>query len=259
MTDRSQYREYLVVAALAGELDETGRRDLDAACAADPSLLQELTELRELTGRLDAADLTWEEPGMPPGLPDRVRTAVHEESSGAHRAARESTARPDSPPSAPAPPDIDDARISSRRRRASRPVLTYLAAAAALLVVGGVIGTAVTDRLQGPPTGPPGTLGAVEEVSFSTSPDGSVVDAALVAHTWGTETLLEVDGLPVGASFEVVLVREDGVEVSSGTFLGAEQLITCQLNAAVLREDVAELQVRDVTGAVVALSEITSI
>lgn len=44
-----------------------------------------------------------------------------------------------------------------------------------------------------------------------------------MAHTWGTETILEVDGAPLGQTFAVVLLSEDGEELTSGTFVGTEQ------------------------------------
>ena len=123
-------------------------------------------------------------------------------------------------------------------------------------MAGALGGQALTGALQAPPDGPPGTLGALEDVTFSEQPAGTTVDAALVAHTWGTETVLELDGLAVGEEFEVVLVGDDGEEYLSGTFLGADRTVTCRMNAAVLREDVSQLQIRDGGGAVVAVSDV---
>ena len=60
------------------------------------------------------------------------------------------------------------------------------------------------------PLGPPGELGSQEQVSFSDPGTGVDVEGALVAHTWGTETVLEIDGLAVGDAFTVVLSTATG-------------------------------------------------
>lgn len=106
-----------------------------------------------------------------------------------------------------------------------------------------------------PPAGAPGTLGAVEHVDFLGEPAGVAVDGDLVAHTWGTETLLTIDGLPVGEVYAVVVVDRDGVEHHSGTFLGSTVTIACAMNAAALREDVASVVIRDDDGGVVAAAQ----
>ncbi|MBO0594464.1 hypothetical protein I2487_02210 [Nesterenkonia sp. E16_10] len=98
------------------------------------------------------------------------------------------------------------------------------------------------------PLGPPGELGAQEPVSFSDPGAGVEVDGALVAHTWGTETVLEIDGLTPGEAFTVVLVGADGEEIESGSFLGSEVPVDCRMNGAVLREDVQRLEIRDDAG-----------
>lgn len=242
MSDQHARREALLAAALAGDLHGDEQRDFDLACAADPTLADELQELRDLTRRLDRADLTWEEPPLPPGLAERVFLAT-----GA----------------SPAGPAEDTAPSRSRRTGSRRLTsgtrprrLQFSLAAAGLVVAGALGGQALTGALQAPPDGPPGTLGALEDVTFSEQPAGTTVDAALVAHTWGTETVLELDGLAVGEEFEVVLVGDDGEEYLSGTFLGADRTVTCRMNAAVLREDVSQLQIRDGGGAVVAVSDV---
>jgi hypothetical protein len=251
MTEQSPQREALIIAALAGELDTDGLRDFDGACALDPSLLQDFRELQHLTERLDRAELEWDEAELPPGLLDRVLAATGQDD-------RENRSADDDGASVADAIPLRGFSPRRQRRRAPR-VLVGAAAAASLLVIGALGGSVITDLVDAPPSGPPGTLGAVEDISFSSSPDGTLFDAALVAHTWGTETFLEVDGLDVGRSFEVVLVREDGTEYVSGAFIGSEQTITCQMNAAVMREDVSQLQIRDDSGAVVATSEVENI
>lgn len=92
--------------------------------------------------------------------------------------------------------------------------------------------------LDAPPEGPPGTLGAIEQITFADVPAGTTVDASLVAHTWGTETLLEIEGAALGETFEVLLVDHDGARYGSGSFIGTEATVVCAMNAAVHRTPV---------------------
>ncbi|MDT9591787.1 hypothetical protein RDV89_01815 [Nocardioides zeae] len=229
-TPEQQRREELVAAAATGDLDAAERAELDALCAADPALAAEVAELTLLSDRVGDLD-----PWLVP--------------------------TPAEPAAEPAV-----APVASRPRRA--PLL----AAAAALVVGAGLGAVATgvlsdgDPAGGPgdapaaaPTGPPGTLGAHEPVRFegesspgADDPDGATdVDAVLVAHTWGTEAVLDVEGLEAGATYEVSFVASDGERYSAGAFLGSEVPIHCSLNAAVLREDVRELVIEAPDGAVV--------
>lgn len=281
----------LMAAALAGGLSAAERRELDAACAANPALLRELEALQGLNHRLAESGIDWTEHQVPASLagkmdalsrelstPEAAAEATTAEVSTAEVSTAEITGTPGVQPGVPAgntPQAVGTAQRESSRahggqqhgvrahdggrpttggRRYRVPLLA--AAAAALLVIGGLGGSALATFQQAPPTGPPGTLGAVEGVQLSGSPAGTSFDASLVAHTWGTETVLAIDGLPVGESFEVVLVRTDGRELDSGTFLGAAQTVTCRMNAAVLRGEVASLQIRNAAGTVVASSNL---
>ncbi|GAB3548774.1 hypothetical protein GCM10027404_13240 [Arthrobacter tumbae] len=250
MTDEQARRDNLIAAALAGELDVEERREFERVCAADPDLLSEYLAVKDTAERLERSNLRWVEQDLPPGLADRVIAATTgdpEEGVAARY------------PGAAPFPQANDAGLKQigashhRRTYGSRKAVIGLAAAGLLLI--GALGGAVIDNvLQSPPDGPPGALGVTENVVFPEVPEGVSFDAAVVAHTWGTETVLEVDGLTVGESFEVVLVSEDGRELTSGTFLGSEQTVTCSLNAALMREDVSELQIRRDSGEVVASS-----
>ncbi len=236
MDEEQPRRAELIAAALAGELSEDEQRELAAACAADPTMVAELEELRSTVSRLDRAQLSWQEVQPPAGLGDRILAAT--------------SGRQGQEPSAVA----DRGGAAAPRSR-----VWLLGAAAGLLLVGGVGGVALQGMFDGAPSGPPGTLGAVEDITFEGAPADSSIDAALVAHTWGTETVLEVDGLRVGESFEVVLVDRDGAELSSGTFFGTEQTVTCRMNAAVLRDEVSAVQIQDEDGRVVAASSVPAI
>lgn len=150
---------------------------------------------------------------------------------------------------------VEPSPTAGGSRRWSRPLLA--AAAVALLGLGAagnaVVGTLLDDD---PPAGPPGTLGAVEQIDFDGEPSGVAVDASVVAHTWGTETLLDVDGLPAGESFTVVVIAADGDEFPSGEFIGSTVPVNCAMNAAILRQDVAAIEIRDTDGDTVMASEL---
>lgn len=68
-----------------------------------------------------------------------------------------------------------------------------------------------------------------------------------------------MDGLAEGEIFEVILINEDGAELASGTFFGTEQTVVCRMNAALMREDVSQLQIRDEAGAVVVSSTVPDV
>lgn len=212
--DRSQdRREQLIAAAVAGELDAAERAELDRWCADDPDFAAELAELTALTAGLRDLGPGWIEDEPPATLAQDVERAV---------AAQTWQPRP------------------GRRRGA-------LVLAAVALVAAGVGGTLVVERALGGdsavPTGPPGTLGAVEQVAVGAEPSGATVELSLVAHTWGTETVMELDGFDVGARYEVVLLDREGDPVPSGSFIGSEVPIDCRVNAALLREDVTAVEI----------------
>lgn len=104
--------------------------------------------------------------------------------------------------------------------------------------------------------GPPGTLGATEPISFTGEPRGVDVDASIVAHTWGTETVMTIDGLQQGA-YTVQVVGTGGETVDSGTFIAPAQGITdCRMIAAVVRPEADAIVVSDSDGAVVMSSQL---
>lgn len=130
---------------------------------------------------------------------------------------------------------------------------TVLAFAAALLVA--AIGSSAvffSTARQGPPG-----LGEAEPIAFSEAPGGVSTDAAVVAHTWGTEVVLEIEGLRSGEVYAVVLEREGGEPVEAGSFIGTEAgPVECSLNGAVLRQDARAVLVVDADGGVVMESEL---
>jgi hypothetical protein len=276
MTDPTpSRRDELIAAALADDLSSAEEAELAALRAADPTVDAELTELAALTARLgDLGDLTGHQGGagwvdLEPSDDLRRRIAgIAASESAASESATESAASEADPGGA-----TESTRASSStvvapvtplspragRRAPSRRTLVTALGAAACLAIGAGVGALVAAPRDASVDGPPGTLGAVEPVAFSGAPSGVEVDGDVVAHTWGTETLLTVTGLPAGDPFTVVVVGSDGSEYESGTFLGTDVEIDCSLNAAVLREDVAAVEIRGADGADIAVAEVPGV
>ncbi|MBM7416134.1 MULTISPECIES: hypothetical protein [Nocardiaceae] len=231
MTPGHPRREELIAAAAADDLTDAERRELHALEAEDASIAAEVRTMRETATSLgSAAGLTWvdAEPG------DLLRRRI--------------------------------VRPSARGR------LVPAAAAVAGIAVGvaAVLGVqTVGTRGDATPAdsaiavaesaGPPGELGAFETVDFTETALDVSVDGGLVAHTWGTETVLEMQGVPQNAAFEVVLVDRAGADRSSGSFLGSAVTIDCRMNAAVLRPDVAEIEIRAAGGGILARAALPTV
>lgn len=129
-------------------------------------------------------------------------------------------------------------RSEGRRRR----VATSIAAVAAAIAFIGV-GMAIP-----PPSGPP-------QESLAVTATSTTVDAqaALVAHTWGTELKLVVEGLDAGEHYRVTFIDREGERVPAGTFIGVDDRpIVCDMNAAVLRPHAQRLEVASADGVVLA-------
>jgi hypothetical protein len=228
-------REQLLAAAATGTLDAVEHAELDALLRDDPRAREELEALRDDARRLDA----WHAPAGEGWLVA--------EPSAALDARVVSVAGPGSSGS-----DHDGRRTTGGGRR-GRLVL-----AAALLVLAGSGGTLAVQSLasERPVQGPPGTLGAVETLApvRGESREPADVQAAFVAHTWGTEAVLDVRRTRPGAAYEVYVVDESGREVEAGGFLGSRVEVHCRVNAAVARQDVSGLRIVDARGATVALA-----
>jgi len=95
------------------------------------------------------------------------------------------------------------------------------------------------------PAGPP-----TEALRLATVPEGVNADAALINHTWGTELLLDVAGLPAERDYDVTFVDAAGAPVSAGSFRGvADVVMKCRFNAATLRADLRSIAVTETGGA----------
>ncbi|TWX38886.1 hypothetical protein ES689_09835 [Frigoribacterium sp. ACAM 257] len=267
-------RAELIAAALASDLSGDEAVELDALRVVDPTVDDEIASLGGVVARLEPVG-AWQDAPADTALLDRVESAVArdgavdaaeraEPAAAARRAeqadpsgrAEEAAVAPGAP--APRPGDASAPVVPLRPRRSRRLALTVLGAAAcvAVGVGGGVLAATPRDAHV---AGPPGTLGAVEPVAFGGEPSGVAVDGDLVAHTWGTETVLTVDGLPTGEAFSVVVVDDTGAEHESGAFLGTDVTIDCRMNAAVLREHVVSVEVRGADGAEIATASVPSV
>jgi hypothetical protein len=215
-------REELIAAALAGELSDGEAAEFDRLRAADPTIDRELASFGVVLEGLGAVG-EWDEVAAPAALRSRV-LGLEEEEAGPRR---------------------------SRRRRTALAV----GAAAACMAVGAVGATALQGATERPVAGPPGTLGAVETIAFEES-SAFDVEGSVIAHTWGTETLLRATGFTAGESFDLVLVTDSGERLASGSFLGSTVEIDCEMNAAVLRESVTAVEIVAAGGGVVASAEL---
>jgi hypothetical protein len=225
----------LIAAAVADALTPAERIEFDSLRKQQPWIDAEVAELRALTAEVGMVGAPWIVAEPEASLRDRVVAAT-----------------------SPAPSD-DRANVvllraePSRKRRWLVPAL-----GAACLAVGLAIGVALP-AMESTPAGPPGTLGAVEPVDLSDERAGTTIDADLVAHTWGTEAIVDATGLEVGKAYSVVLVGTDGSEFSAGAMLGSAVPIHCSVNAAVMRADVARLEIRDAGARVVAAADLPEV
>ncbi len=233
-------REHLMVGAVTGELAEDERHELDELIAHDPSVRAEIDQLRALMGRVDALD-HWVEVAPSPTLDAAIADLGDTEAAPVTpirpRAGHRSTGRRAT--------TRREASTTSRRSARSRSVPWRGAVAAVALVVVGAGGALGIERVvdhSSTVSGDPGTLGAVEDIGF-TSDGAGEVDGSVVAHTWGTEASLTVDGLETGQTYDVLFVDERGSTIDAGSFLGSDVEINCSMNAAIMREDVASVRI----------------
>lgn len=141
-------------------------------------------------------------------------------------------------------------RPSSRRRSRRRFPIGPLAGVAvgAAAAVALVLGIGALD--EDPPVVP------TEAVAVSASLAGIEADGELIAHTWGTEIILVVDGLEAGGEYVAAFESTSGERIDAGTFLGiGDGPLRCRLNAALLRNEAVGFTVTDLDGTVVLRSD----
>lgn len=216
--EHRRWREMLGAYAL-GLLDDEERAAVRAHLDGCEDCRAELREIEPVAAALSEADpglFEAEEPRLPAGLLERTLSRVE-------RARR----------------DEEEWRRGRRNRLIRRS--GFVAAAAAVLVAVGLF--ALVPRIAGPP---------MEPVVFSEAPAGVEAEASLIDHTWGMETVLVVSGLEDGETYRLNLLDEDGRAVPSGAFIGTgDNPIECRMNAALLREETAGLEVRTSGGELV--------
>lgn len=182
-------------------------------------------------------------------LTDGLHTPVPEPSPSRVAAVRQAATRTRDLASPVASTAATTAHVSTRR--------TWLMTAAAA-AVGAVGGAVLAGAGEDQPTATPGP--PTEPLSFSrsaTSITGSTVAGSTINHTWGVELLLDATGFPVGDRFAVEFVGRDGVAVSAGGFVGSEMVIHCRCNGALLRDEIAAIEIRDATGRLVSSADFT--
>ncbi len=150
---------------------------------------------------------------------------------------REARLREINAPTSPAP---------ARRRGMGRRGLLLGGAAASIGAVAGIGATATLDEEE-PPT---------EAIALSEIRSGVRAGAELINHTWGVELLLTLEGLEPGRAFDATYRTTDGRAVTAGSFVGVPGAYECRMNGAVLREDLAEIEILDGDGAVVMRSRL---
>jgi anti-sigma factor RsiW len=228
--DHRYWREMLGAYTL-GELGDDEQAALRAHLDGCSECQAELAEIQPVARALADADpgiFENEAPRPPADLLDRTLAQVERE--------REQSR--------------DSARVRQRvhRRRRVRRATAIAAAAAVVVAVGLFAVLPQIQELRGPPQ---------EQLAISAPADGVQVEGSLIAHTWGTEANLVIEGLDDGQRYQVAFTREDGTTAPAGTFIGTEaQPVNCNLNAAVLREDATRLQVNTMDGELVAEADL---
>ncbi|WP_313823557.1 hypothetical protein [Citricoccus sp.] len=255
-TTSDDRRAELMAAALADDLSSAERLEFERMAEADPAVRHELAEMSALTDSLTRGVPDWLEGEPLPSLRDRVAGLA----AGGGEQPVEAASHPAMDVTAHPTANRRPRSVSRSRPRATAPRtrrrLQLMLGGAACVVAGAAIAAAVNGIATAPPSGPPGTLGAVEEVDFRAEPPEVRIEGSLVAHTWGTETVMEIDGLPAEELYSLVLLAENGTEFDSGTFFGSDVRIECRMNAAVMRQDVVRVEIRDADGEVVSAADL---
>jgi hypothetical protein len=146
----------------------------------------------------------------------------------------------------------DAADPPSRRTGSARRVFLTGGIAAGVGGVAGYLGRRASEpEPVALPPAPP-----MEQIAFTG--DAEVTTSALINHTWGTELLLDLQGLTTGATYDVVYDATAG-EVTAGSLLAvADVVMKCRFNAAAVRADLRAIEVRGSDGSVALRAELPS-
>lgn len=220
-------------------------------------------EIAPLATRLDDLDpAVFDSPPSPPvGLGSAIRdriAAARAEHTGLSHVDSDGPADHDgsdrsSTPDRSASPDASNVhhleRPPSRKARSGglgRPRVRLTAAAAILLVAGVGAGAGI-----GRATAPQVPTVPLEPIALAVAGGESVtIDSAnLVNHTWGVELRFSGEGFTEGDTFRASFRTLAGDLVPAGEFRGTgEATMTCNLQSAVLRDQVSEVVVTDESG-----------
>ena len=218
-------REMLGAYAL-GQLtpeEEAPLRSHLESCAACRRELAEITPAVDALVHLRSRDVADATP--PPQLGDRIVTAVSHE------------------------------REARQQRDRKRSLLIAAAVVTAVLSAGGLgawLGAEIVERpVATDPAAP------VEKLSVTAEQNQVEASAGVVAHTWGVEIKLQGAGFRRGASYSTVVTTVDGTRRSAGGFVGTgRQVMSCNLNSDVLREEATRFAVLDAQGRTVLTADL---
>lgn len=226
--EHTRLREMLGAYSL-GHLPESEAARVRAhleGCASCRAELEDIAPLADLLRSVDPARFAVP-PTPPPGLGESIRRRVAEEQE---QRERDELARRRA------------VRTRTRRRRLAAGLV------AAVVLIAGVGLGAVVGRSTAPPAANEVTP---EPIVLVPTPAGSgagveVSEAGLIPHTWGTELRMEGSGFTEGEVFRAEMRIDGGPWSPAGQFLGTgESPMTCNLQSAVLRDNVVEIVVRD--------------
>lgn len=206
------------------------RAHLDG-CAECRAELDDIADLAPLLTRIDPVRYNTV-PRPHPGLSHQIREGLVEETR-----ARETQA-------------LTRLRAARQTRRTRRVRLGVIAAALALIT--GIGGVAI-----GRSTAPEPAAIPKEQIELTAAANSEVQidDAFLVPHTWGVELRIAASGFDDGAAYQAAFRSETGEMTPAGEFLGTgADPMTCNLQSAILRDDVTSVVITDATGRVVLTS-----